>query len=570
MSDKKWIKAQKAPKKIIERFPEYSNVTLQLLYNRGLQTEEKIDKFLNPDYERDLYDPFLMQDMKKAIDRIKKAITRKEKIVIYGDYDVDGVTAVAILFKTLKILKAHKLDYYIPDRGKEGYGLNKESISELIKSKTDLIITVDCGISNQEEVDLANKSGIDVIITDHHLVLANLPKAFAIINPHKKNERYPFIELSGAGVAYKLAQGLLKNNDNSNESFLKWMMDLVALGTVADSVPLIDENRTLVKYGMVIINENRRLGLNELIKEAGLALGKIKSENIAYIIVPHLNAAGRMQDARIGVELLTSKDKNKITSEVGILIEKNRERRKVQEETLVKCKEIIKLTHQNDLFLVIDAKDAHEGIAGIVAGKIKDEYGKPTILVTASGGEEYLKGTGRSIDGVNLYDILKSHKELFVKFGGHSGACGFLMKTDKLAELRSCLNKEVEKIYQNNVDLFNHRLTIDVTILENELDIDLVLGLEKMAPFGCQNEKPLFLIKSISASGVLYMGDSKQHARFTGIGDRSKGFSCILFNKAQDYCELFKKGEKVDIAGYPDISIWNGNSKIQFVLKDIK
>lgn len=541
-------------------------IILKILNNRGITEEADILEFLSEKPSL-TYDPFLLKNMKAGVDLILSSIKLNKKICIYGDYDADGVTSISLLFQILSHL-TQKITYYIPSRFDEGYGLNKDAIDLIKKNGTELIITVDCGSVSYDEVEHAKKIGMDIIVTDHHNI-NDKPADCILINPKQQDCSYPFKQLAGCGVAFKLAQGIQRST-NLSKTVLTEVLDLVAIGTVGDIVPLIDENRTLVKYGMNIIHENKRLGLNQLIKEVGLVKGNIISENIAYSIVPHLNAAGRILDARTGVELLTSFDKDKISAGVGLLIENNTERRRIQEETFIKCKEIVTLNLRNDLFLVIDAKDGHEGIAGIVAGKIKDEFGKPTIIVTNTSGEGYLKGTGRSIDGINLFDILQRYKELFIKFGGHAGACGFLMKADMLEELRSCLNKEVEKIYQDNPNLFHHSLPIDVTIFDHELDMDLVVGLEKLGPFGCQNEKPLFLMKAITPTDVLYMGHSKQHAKFIGTGDRSKGFSCVLFNKAQNYMDILQEGKKMDIMGYPDINIWNGNSKIQFVLKDIK
>ncbi|HYE69328.1 MAG TPA: DHHA1 domain-containing protein [Anaerovoracaceae bacterium] len=389
-----------------------------------------------------------------------------------------------------------------------------------------------------------------------------------MINPKQVDCSYPFKHLAGCGVAFKLAQGI-QRKAGLPKSILNGVLDLVAIATIGDIVPLIDENRTLTKYGMGVINSRKRPGLNRLIEEAGLTTDKIKSENIAYIIVPHLNAAGRLLDAKIGVELLTSKDEQKIAEIVAVLIQNNKERKRVQEEAFQKCKEVITAELVNDLFYIIAPKDIHEGIAGIVAGKIKDEYGRPAIIVTESGNDGCLKGTGRSISSLNLYDILKRNDELFLKFGGHSGACGFLMKSDNLNELRTRLNREIEVLYQENSGLFNSSLPIDLTIEEEDITISLAMELEKLAPFGCQNERPLLQIKGMRLTGLNFMGAEKQHVRFSGSGNNGKGVPCILFQKAQDYSELLLKGEMLDLTGYPDINVWNGDSKIQFVLRCI-
>lgn len=537
----------------------------EILNKRGIIEEADIIEFLS-EKPNLTYDPFLLKNMDAGVDFLLSSIKQNRKICIYGDYDADGVTSVSLLLEVLSGL-TDNLTYYIPSRFDEGYGLNKDAI-DLIKAQgAELILTVDCGSVSYEEVEYGKSIGIDFIVTDHHNI-NDKPADCILINPKQEGCPYPFKHLAGCGVAFKLAQGI-QRKAGLPKSVLNGVLDLVAIATIGDIVPLIDENRTLTKYGMGIINSRRRPGLNRLIEEAGLTSEKIKSENIAYIIVPHLNAAGRLLDARVGVELLTSKDMKKIDKNVAVLIENNRERKRIQEEAFQKCKEMIASELEKDLFYVIAPRDIHEGIAGIVAGKIKEEYGKPAIIVTESGGEGCLKGTGRSINGLNLYELLKKHEELFLKFGGHSGACGFLMKAENLSELRSRLNKEIEILYRENAGLFDSSLEIDLEIEGEAIDIGLAIELEKLAPFGCQNERPLLQIRGIQAEGIYFMGQNRQHVRFSGTGENGNGLPCILFQKAQDYSELLQKGERLDLAGYPDINVWKGDSKIQFVLKFI-
>ncbi len=536
----------------------------EILKKRGIAEEADILEFLS-EKPNLTYDPFLLKNLEAGVDFLLSAIKDHRRICIYGDYDADGVTSVSLLLEILSHL-TDNLTYYIPSRFDEGYGLNKEAI-ELIKEQgADLILTVDCGSVSYEEVEYGKSIGIDFIVTDHHNINER-PADCLLINPKQEGCAYPFKLLAGCGVAFKLAQGI-QRKAGLPKAILNGVLDLVAIGTIGDIVPLVDENRTLTKYGLKIINSKKRPGLNRLIDAVGLTSGKIKSENIAYIIVPHLNAAGRLLDAKIGVELLTSKDETKIASHAAVLLENNRERKRVQEEAFLKCKEVIASELQRDLFYVIAPDGIHEGIAGIVAGKIKDEFGKPVIIVTESG-VGCLKGTGRSINNLNLYYLLKKHDELFLKFGGHSGACGFLMESGNLTELRSRLNRDLEALYQENTGLFDSSLPIDLVIEEGAVDMSLAMELEKLAPFGCGNERPLFQIKGVQASGVSFMGPNKQHVRFSGKGEGGRGVACVLFQKAQDYSDRLLSGEPMDLAGYPDINVWNGGSKIQFVLKEI-
>lgn len=544
---------------------ELHPIIREILKKRGITEDADITEYLS-EKPNLTYDPFLLKNLEAGVDFLLSAIRQDRKICIYGDYDADGVTSVSLLLEILSPLTEH-LTYYIPSRFDEGYGLNKDAIDLIREQGSDLILTVDCGSASYEEVEYGKSVGIDFIVTDHHII-NDKPADCILINPKQEDCPYPFKHLAGCGVAFKFAQGI-QRKAGLPKSVLNGVLDLVAIATIGDIVPLINENRTMTKYGMGVINSRRRPGLSRLIEEAGLSTEKIKSENIAYIIVPHLNAAGRLLDARIGVELLTSKDEKQIAESVKVLIQNNRERKRIQEDAFRKCKEVIEAEHTGDLFYIVAPRDIHEGIAGIVAGKIKDEYGKPTIVVTESGEEGFLKGTGRSINSINLYDVLKKHDELFVKFGGHSGACGFLMKANHLSELRSRLNRDIAALYAENSNLFDSSLPVDLVIQEGDIDIRLATELEKMAPFGCQNERPLLQVKGVRPSAVNFMGADQQHVRFAGTANSGKGVLCILFQKAQDYSDILMGGEALDLAGYPDINVWNGDTKIQFVLKSI-
>lgn len=544
---------------------EIHPIIREILKNRGITEEADILEFLS-EKPNLTYDPFLLKDLEAGVDFILSSINQNRRICIYGDYDADGVTSISLLMQILSPL-TQNLFYYIPSRFDEGYGLNKDAISFIRDKGADLIVTVDCGSVSYEEVEYGKSIGIDFIVTDHHNI-NDRPADCILINPKQADCPYPFKHLAGCGVAFKLAQGIQRKL-GLPKSVLTGVLDLVAIATIGDIVPLIGENRTLAKYGMDIINTRRRLGLNRLMEAAGLSSDKIKSENIAYIIVPHLNAAGRMLDAKIGVELLTTADEKKIAENVAALIRNNQERKRIQEEAFQKCKEMILNDMKEDFFYIIAPDDIHEGIAGIVAGKIKDEYGRPAIIVTESGGEGRLKGTGRSINGLNLYDLLKKYENLFLKFGGHAGACGFLMKSDDLDALRTCLNQELEELYKENSSLFDSGLSIDLDIKESDVSMELAQELEKLAPFGCQNERPVFRLHEIRPSSVNFMGADKQHVRFSGVGSSGKNVACILFQKAQEYGDALLGGESISLLGYPDINVWNGDAKIQFVLKRI-
>ena len=393
---------------------ENNDVIQVILKKRGISGIEAAEEFLS-DKPMLTHDPFLMKDMEASVDKILNAIISNRQICIYGDYDADGVCAVSLLTEILRKLSA-KVTYYIPSRFEEGYGLNKEALKTIKEDGTDLIVTVDCGSVSFAEVEYAKEIGLDIVVTDHHN-LNDKAVSCLLINPKQESCRYPERELSGCGVAFKLAQALQRRAVPSNREWSRYrlktglcsaaltkkdlneVLDLVAIATIGDIVPLTGENRTFVKYGIKNINKSRRPGLALLIEGAGLKAGEINSDNVAYVIVPHLNAAGRLLSAETGVTLLTSKNEAKLKEAAGLLINNNKERRRIQEETYEEAVSIIEQKHINDLFIIVDAPHAHEGIAGIAAGKIKEQYHKPSILITSSG-KDKLKGSGRSIEGI--------------------------------------------------------------------------------------------------------------------------------------------------------------------------
>lgn len=537
----------------------------EILIHRGISEQSDILEFLSEKPQR-TYDPFLLKGMEEAVDLLLSAIAQKKKICIYGDYDADGVTSVSLMLQFFAHLSADVF-YYIPSRIEEGYGLNQNAVAIIKERGADLILTVDCGSISRQEVEFGQTLGMDFIVTDHHNIDEHMVNCI-LINPKQPGCTYPFKSLAGCGVAFKLAQGL-QRKAGLPKAVLTELLDLVAIATIGDIVPLVDENRTLTKHGLKVINSGKRPGLKGLIEAAGLRLGEIKSESVAYIIVPHLNAAGRMMDAKMGVTLLTAQKPQEITAAAAALLEHNRERKRIQEEAFQQCQKAVEERFSADLFLLIDGEDIHEGIAGIVAGKIKDAYGKPTAIVTSSGDEGCVKGTGRSIVTVDLYHLLKEQEQLFLKFGGHHGACGFFMKAEDVENLRKLLNEAMANLLRENPNLFDRPITAEATIAPRELDFSLVTDLMKLEPFGCENEKPLLCLESLVPSGLNYMGDQKQHVRFTDSKKIGKGYDCVLFQKAREYEELLSQGTALRLFGSPGFNQWNGNTKIQFVLTHI-
>lgn len=540
-----------------------------LLKKRGIETEEDIIEFLS-DKPQKTYNPFLLPDMEAGVDLILSEIEKNSKIWIYGDYDADGITSTTLMMSVLSNLTdISNLNYYIPSRFEEGYGLNIDAIKYIASQGCDLLITVDCGSVSYDEVEYAKQLGLKVLVTDHHNITDVMADCL-LINPKHPKSEYPFKELSGCGVAFKVAQAL-QQKSGLPKNILTEVLDLVAVGTVGDIMPLVDENRTMVKFGLKVLNLGRRAGLRKLMEGTSLTVGKVNSENISFVIVPHLNASGRIEDASQAVELLLSKCSDARMKEiVDDVIKKNQMRRKLQNDLFKQCAAEIDKDDLDDI-IVIHAEDAHEGIAGIVAGKIKETYYRPAIIVTTSGNDgEELKGTSRSVDGVNLYDLLKTQEHLFLKFGGHAGACGFTLKKEDFATFKNGLKEEMAKLYEANPDIFVKKYDIDLDIDTSDITFDLVEQLELLAPFGNKNPKPLVICKDVMISDRRYMGNEMQHLRFFVASGTGKKVQCVLFGKAQDYDFSQRSDERCSIIGNLECQVWQGSKRLQFIADEIQ
>lgn len=548
-------------------------IITELLNKRGICSEEDIEEFLS-DKPQKTYDPFLLLNMEAGVDLIMSAIKGNKHICIYGDYDADGITATSLMMQVLSEA-TDNLSYYIPSRFDEGYGLNKDAIKAIKESGAGMIITVDCGSVSADEVEYAKELGLDILITDHHTITDTVADCL-LINPKQKNCPYPFKELAGVGVAFKLAKALETKGVVSHQVLGK-VLDLVAIGTIGDIVPLLDENRTLAKYGLRALNISNRIGLNALIRGVSLHKGSIKSEEIAFGIVPHLNAAGRMEDASFAVKLMCTGDEAKAAAGVSKLVSCNSERKRVQEETYKACMKQIEDEERvlqaaetgkaKQSCYVIFAGDAHEGITGIVAGKIKDYYNRPTIVVTPSG--EYYKGTGRSIEGINIYDLLKKYEEYFIKFGGHAAACGFLMKKENFEDLKRGLNHDVAEILAQNPILACKDFSGEIKTSISGINLDLLEQIERMAPFGCKNKRPTFVFENVFVEDLRLMGEDGSHAGFAIRDNEGDRLRCVLFRKAAEYNEVLRAGKAVSVMGAVECREWKGNKNIQLIVEGI-
>ena len=555
------------PTPLLNRRGEYSEVVLQLLFNRGLVEKNDIEEFLNPDYEKYSHDPFLFAQMKEAVELIIKHIKEQNKIIIYGDYDADGVTAAAVLVETLTTLKA-KVDVYIPDRVNEGYGLNKKAIDALQKDRVKLIVTVDGGIRNKEEVEYAKNLGLDIIITDHHIASDNkdeLPDCL-VINPILKDEQYPYKYLAGVGVAVKLAKAIIGKSilpEANKQKLEQKIMDLVAIGTVADCVSLLGENRVLVKKGLEVLNNTKRIGLQELINIAQINNKVLEAWNIGFQIAPRLNAAGRMDHANTAFELLTTKDKKEAIAIARRLNDRNIKRQKVTDEIIENAQEQIK-DDAGDIIICVCPKELektwNEGVIGLVAGRICEKYYRPTLIITRTG--KGLKGSGRSIDEFNVINAIEQCKKYLERFGGHAAACGFSLpenNLDKFIEkIREIAGKELK-----DIDL-KPKIVIDAELDLAGVNEKFIEDLEKFAPFGEDNPRPKFVSRDAQIKDIVNMGINGQHIKF-----KVDEFWAVAFGQTEKWQEL-RIGDKIDIVYYAEMNEFNGRREAQLKVVDIK
>jgi len=536
-----------------------SPITAQLLLNRGIEDEMQAQHFLYGDAQS-CHDPFLLKDSQKAVDRIRQAIDRKEKILLYGDYDVDGITSVALLKIVLTFLGADAATY-IPNRLEEGYGLNVKAVKLAHRKKNSLIITADCGISAHKEIELANSLGIDVIVTDHHEIKSEtLPEAFAIINPLQKNCDYPFKHLSGVGLVYKLACALFKNTAYPIEKHL----DLVALGTVSDLSIQKGENRILTKIGLEKLTNTEKKGIRALIDVTGLKGKDISCGHIGFILGPRINAMGRIGSPDVALKLLLSEDTDEAKHLAGILNKENKNRQKIEARVLSEAMEKVQreINFKVSKVIVLSGSAWHPGVIGIVASRIIEKFYRPTIIIALEGKRG--KGSGRSIDKFHLFNAISSCKEYLVDFGGHEKACGLVIDKKNIEPFRQKIN-EIAKHEIPEKNLYP-TLNIDIKVELSDLTEKLVKEIELMAPFGSENPRPVF-----SSSDAYLRNEPRRLAR-NGfkmlVTDQKTTCEAISFRAGN--MSIPSKGSRVDLAYTLSINTWQGLSSLQLDLKGLK
>lgn len=538
--------------KELESYSISKNIA-KILNARNITDMTVVKKYFSDEYEEG-YDPFLMHDMQKAVDRINEAIENGEKILVYGDYDADGITSTVLLVETLISMGAD-VSSYIPNRFEEGYGPNKEAFTKIINSGISLIITVDNGIAGVEEVDLANELGCDVIVTDHHKIQDTMPNAYAIIHPEHPDGNYPFKKLAGVGVAFKLAHALL-------EIFPDFLLDLVAIGTIADMVSITDENRIFVKQGLELLNEDPRIGLKMLLELSSINT-KIDEQTVGFYIAPKLNSIGRMDSAKLGLTFLMAEDPVTAKALAEQIEQYNIERKQVTEDIVKDVINKIENSDKKEKNVIMVSGEYHEGVLGIVASNIVERYQKPVFIMNEKDG--VLKGSARSIFDFNIYTAMNKISDLFLAFGGHTLAAGFSFDESNYKEIEDFLDNEFEEFKKHN-ELKSSK-NIDIVTSLEDISYQFLNSLDVLKPYGMDFEKPSILIENAMVLNKAYFGSEKQYLRLT-IADEVGNLECISFKDVAAFDKV-EKNDIVDLLCTLDKNNFNGRSKLQAHIIDI-
>lgn len=524
-----------------------------LVYQRGIQTEEALRDFLEPSLDQ-LHDPYELHDMDKAVTRIRQAIENYEQILIYGDYDADGMTSASIVKEALEQLGA-ECQVYLPNRFTDGYGPNASVYKYFIENQgISLIVTVDNGVAGHEAIELAQSMGVDVIVTDHHSMPEVLPDAYAIVHPEHPEAEYPFKHLAGCGVAFKLATALL-------EEVQVELLDLVVIGTIADMVSLTGENRILVKYGLSVLKNTQRIGLQELFKIAGIQENEVDEETVGFQIAPRLNALGRLDDPNPAIELLTGFDEEEARDIALMINQKNEERKEIVQKIYDEAKTMVDL---NKPVQVLAGEGWNPGVLGIVAGRLLEELHQPVIVLNIE--NDLAKGSARSIEAVDIFEALDPHRDLFVAFGGHAGAAGMTLEASKLEALSQVL---VAYIEDNQVDLSTkNELFLDEELSLPDLTLETLKNFEKLAPFGMDNKKPVFYLKDFKIENARTMGAGNTHLKLK-ISQADAVFEVVAFGLGNLATE-FSQTKNLELAVTLSVNKWNGQTSLQLMLVDAR
>lgn len=583
MQDKKWRIAKSEPRlaRELAQAIDVSSLIGQLLVNRGIKNAVEGKLFLQPALSG-LNDPTRLKGIDQALTRLDQALRQNEKILIYGDYDVDGITATVLLINLFKLI-GRSVNYYIPHRIEEGYSLNRQALEQFARDNVQLLITVDCGICDAEEVAYAQKLGMDVIITDHHEPQARLPQATAVINPKVRTAETSstepiFTNLAGVGVAFKLAWAFTqrfsaeKKGSKDFHDFLMDAMALVTLGTIADVVPLVSENRILVSYGLDALRHTRLKGLKALLAQCGLDNRPLTADKIAFRIAPRLNAAGRMDTARLSTELLLTSSESRIQEIVEQLEQSNRERQKLERRILetARNKLLEEFDPEEEFMIVLADKNWHPGVIGIVASRLAEEFYRPVALIALRNGQG--KGSARSIPDFHLYNALCQCRDLFDAFGGHAAAAGFEIKPRLVPKLKEALNNYIKQTIKQ--EDFVPTLDVDATIPLTELNKKVVKEFNRLAPFGSGNPEPILVSNKVRLAGTpRLMGNNEDHLSFYVTQDKKVSFRVVAFKQAELIDRISgtsESNQSFSIVYTPRINLWEGRESIELFLKDIR
>lgn len=557
--NKKWEYYGKDEAKVEKIQKEFglSRLLATILVNKGLEEKQEIETFLSPT-RKDFHDPYLMPDMKIAVDRIVKAIEKQEKVIIYGDYDVDGITSITVLKKFLAD-RGLQVDSYIPNRLDEGYGLNKAAIEKIVSEGYQLMITVDCGISGIEEIDYANSLGLETIVTDHHEPADVLPNALAVVDAKRKDNQYPFNQLAGVGVVFKLAQAISQVYNLDEKEYLKFL-DIVCVGTISDIVPLVDENRVIAKLGLKLVEVTRNVGLKALLNSIGYK--KIDSSAISFGVAPRINACGRMGYEQEALKLFLTDNVVEATNISKKLNDYNKQRqdieRKIYQEVLTK----IENGEKDKPCIVLADKNWHHGVIGIVSSKVTEMYYKPSILICLEDGEG--KGSGRSIPGFDLHEALSKCDTYIDRFGGHSMAIGISVNEDNFEKFK---NEFEEYVNNSNIKDLIPIIKVDEEVTSKDISVSIVNDLNKLEPFGEANKMPVFMYKNLRINSIRALSEGK-HLKLT-LKDEGLVIDAIGFNMGH-LVDEYLLGDKVDVLGNLEINSFNGRESVQINLKDLR
>lgn len=567
MAAEKWmLQTKRADFDELARYHGISPVTARIIRNRDVVGMKSMDKYLKGGL-KDLYSPYLLKDMELTVTILMEKVREKKRIRIVGDYDIDGVCSTYLLYRALNEIGAYA-DYEIPDRIKDGYGINESIIRQAAEDGIDTILTCDNGIAATTQIALAKELGLTVLITDHHDIRKEdgveiLPPADAIINPKQMDCSYPYPEICGGLVAYKLVQALYEAYSIPQEKWLE-MLEFAAIATVGDVMKLQDENRIIVKEGLKRMGQTKSLGLKKLIEKNNLDEDGVTAYQIGFVIGPCLNAGGRLHTAKLALSLLLSESEEEADRMAQELKDLNDQRKTMTKEGTEKAIEQVEACHQQDKVLVVYLPDCHESLAGIIAGRLREQYQKPAFVLTDA--EEGVKGSGRSIEAYHMFDALVEVKDLLEKFGGHPMAAGLSLKRENVEPLRDRLN-ELAKLEEDD---FVRKIWIDVPMPLEYIDEPFIEELDLLEPFGQGNEKPLFAQKGLSIRSVRVLGKNRNVVKFSLASGQGMPMDGLLFANGDSFLEELSDSRKIDVIYYPTINEYNGNKSLQIVIKNYK